>query len=184
MGEYDIELDFAGGKMNYFSRDHCPGKVVYWPAAAIAVVPIRFGDMQHLVLDVSLDGHPFRAMIDTGAPGTTLTMGEARRVFGLTPADGDKPFEHVFQKLSFEGLEVANPHIAVIPDKTGSKDPNNDFVTGSRVHRVDDADTSDPVMLIGMNILSKLHLYIAFSERKIYVTPASPPQGPPAAAAQ
>jgi len=22
--------------MNYFSQDHCPGKVVYWPAAAIA----------------------------------------------------------------------------------------------------------------------------------------------------
>jgi hypothetical protein len=35
-------------------------------------------------------------------------------------------------------------------------------------------------MLIGMNVLSKLHLYIAFSEDKIYMTPASTPQGPPA----
>ena len=31
-------------------------------------------------------------------------------------------------------------------------------------------------MLIGMNILSKLHLYIAFREQKIYITPASAPQ--------
>lgn len=185
MGEYDIELDFASGKMNYFSRDHCKGKVVYWPAAAIAVAPMKLRDY-HVNLDVTLDGHPFKAMIDTGASNTTLTIAEAKRVFGITadtPGDkqiyedrGEKAFEHVFQKLSFEGLEVGNPHIAIIPDKTGSRDPNNDFVTGSRVHRVDDRDATDPVMLIGMNILSKLRLYIAFSENKIYITPASAPQ--------
>jgi hypothetical protein len=39
-------------------------------------------------------------------------------------------------------------------------------------------------MLIGMNILSKLRLYIAFSENKIYMTPASAPQTGPAASAQ
>ena len=182
MGRYDIELDFTGGKMNYFSFDHCPGKVVYWPAAALAVVPMRFVD-HHLNLNVVLDGHPLRGMIDTGAPETTLSMGEARRLFGITAEDRNKAFEHVFQKLSFEGLEAGNPHIVVIPDKVGSRDANNDFVTGSRVHRVDDADPSDPVMLIGMNILSKLHLYIAFDEQKIYITPASPPAAPAAMSA-
>jgi len=174
MGKYDIELDFAGGKMNYFSSDHCPGKVVYWPAAAIAAVPMRFRD-HHVILDVSLDGHPQRAILDTGAPGTTLSMAEAKQVFDIAAEDGDKRFEHVFQKLSFEGLEVGNPHVAIIPDKVGSKDPNNDFATGSRVHRVDDLDPTEPKMLVGMNILSKLHLYIAFGEQKIYITPASPP---------
>jgi hypothetical protein len=176
MGKYDIELDFAGGKMNYFLSDHCPGKVVYWPAAAIAVVPMRFPD-HHVILDVSLDGHPQKAILDTGASGTTLSMAEAKRVFDITAEDKDKRFDHVFQKLSFEGLEVSNPHIFVIPDKIGSKDPNNNTVTGSRLHRVDDLDPTAPAMLIGMNILSKLHLYIAFSEQKIYITPASsPPQ--------
>jgi len=174
MGKYDVELDFAGGKMNYFASDHCPGKVVYWPAAAVAVVPMRFLD-HHLILDVSLDGHSFRAIIDTGAGDTTLTMGEARRVFGLTATDSEKPFEHVFQKLSFEGLQVGNPHILVIPEKVGSKDAGNDFVTGTRLRRVDDADSSEPVMLIGMNILSRLRLYVAFQEQKIYITPASSP---------
>ena len=180
MGKYDIELDFAGGKMNYFSRDHCEGKVVYWPAAAIAAVLMRFLG-HHLTLDVSLDGQPLRAMIDTGAPRTTLTMAEAKRVFGITAEDKDKSFEHAFQKLSFEGLEVGNPHILVIPDKVGSRDVNNGFVTGSRVHRVDDPDSSDPVMLIGMNILSKLHLYVAFGENKIYITPAAAPATAPPA---
>jgi predicted aspartyl protease len=178
MGKYDTELDFTGGKMNYFSQDHCPGKVVYWPAAAIAAVPMRFVD-HHLILDVTLDGHTFSAIVDTGAPDTTLYMSEANRVFGLTAENADESFEHVFQKLSFEGLEVGHPHIEIIPNKVGSKDPNNSLVTGSRLHRVDDADASDPVMLIGMNILSKLHLYIAFGERKIYITPASAPPAAP-----
>jgi hypothetical protein len=57
----------------------------------------------------------------------------------------------------------------------GSKDVNNGYVTGSRVQRVDDLDPTEPPMLIGMNILTKLHLFLDFSEHKIYVTPASPP---------
>jgi predicted aspartyl protease len=177
MGEYDTELDFTGGKMNYFSQDHCPGKVVYWPATAIAAVPMRFAD-HHLILNVMLDDHPFRAIIDTGAPNTTLTMEEAKRVFDLAGEDADKRFEHVFQKLSFEGLEVGNPHITIIPDKIGSKDPNNGYATGTRVRMADDSDSPRPAMLIGMNILSKLHLYIAFSENKVYITPASSPAQP------
>lgn len=177
MGKYDIELDFTGGKMNYFSPEHCPGKVVYWPTAAVTAVPMRFWD-HHLILDISLDGRPFRAILDTGAPGTTLSMAEAKRVFDIAAEDRDKAFERVFQKLSFEGLEVGNPRIAIIPDKVGSKDPNNSLVTGSRLKRIDDLDPSEPKMLVGMNILSKLRLYIAFSENKIYVTPASAPAQP------
>jgi len=177
MGKYDVELDFSGGKINYFSADHCPGKVVYWPAAAVAVVPMRFPD-HHVILDVNLDGHPQRAILDTGATRTTISMAEAKRVFDITAEDKDKPFEHVFQKLSFEGLEVGNPHIFVIPDKVGSKDPNNSMITGSRLRRIDDADPTEPRMLIGMNILSKLRLYIAFSENKIYVTPGAPLPSP------
>ena len=41
MARYDVELDFAARKMNYFSHDHCAGHVIYWPATAIAVVPFR-----------------------------------------------------------------------------------------------------------------------------------------------
>jgi predicted aspartyl protease len=183
MGQYDIELDFAGGKMNWFSQDHCPGKVIHWPASAVAALPMLLAN-NHLILDVTLDGHPFRAIVDTGASVTTLDMAEAKRVFGLTADDANKGFEHIFQKLSFEGLEVGNPHVVIIPVKVGTKDHANDFVTGSRIRREDDSPADEPAMLIGMNILSKLHLYIAFGERKIYITPASPPPSiAPAAAA-
>ena len=108
MGKYDIELDFAGGKMNYFSPDHCEGQVVYWPSAAIAAVPMRFVN-HHLILDVMLDGKPQRAIIDTGAPQTTLSMGRRpQRVFLAITAEGvadadKRAFEHVFQETVFRG---------------------------------------------------------------------------------
>src|SRR5215469_1722703 len=35
----DAELNFAAHKLNIFSQDHCEGRVVYWPAPVLAVVP-------------------------------------------------------------------------------------------------------------------------------------------------
>lgn len=184
MGRYDIEFDFAGGKMNYFMEDHCDGKVVYWPAAAVAVVPMVFRQDHHLRIPVVLNGHTFNAIIDTGAPVSTIMADEAKRVFGLAgPAPGDPTgtgdgpvaFEHAFDTLSFEGVTIGNPRMTVIPNLVGKKDANNGFVTGSRTKRVDDLDVTEPPILIGMNILSRLHLYVAFGEGKIYVTPAMPP---------
>jgi hypothetical protein len=42
MSQYDVEMDFAGRKLNFFSKDHCPGHVLYWNPSAVAVVPINF----------------------------------------------------------------------------------------------------------------------------------------------
>jgi hypothetical protein len=184
MGRYDVELDFAGGKMNYFTPDHCAGKVIYWPTTAVTALPMKLRS-NHLIVEVMLDGQAVKAIIDTGAPNTTLTAAAARRLFGITAdapgqialgeAQEHKIFGHIFQKMSFDGLEVTNPRVVVLPDLVGSKDVNNGYVTGSRVQRVDDLDPTEPPMLIGMNILTKLHLFLDFSEHKIYVTPASPP---------
>ena len=182
MGRYDVEFDFANARMNYLAPDHCPGKVIYWPTSVLAVVPMKYFD-HHIRIDVALNGHSFRAIVDTGASGSTLTAGEAKRVFGLSEdspditnlrgAEGEKHFEKVFDTLTFEGITISHPHITVIPDLVGKHDRNNDFVTGSRVHRVDDPDSADPPMLIGMNILTKLRFVVAFSEDKIYMTPAA-----------
>src|SRR5688572_23950782 len=36
---FDVDFDFAAGKLSLFDQNHCPGQVVYWQAAAVAVVP-------------------------------------------------------------------------------------------------------------------------------------------------
>ena len=38
---FDVDFDFAAAKMNFFSPDHCPGKVTYWNPSAVAVIRSR-----------------------------------------------------------------------------------------------------------------------------------------------
>lgn len=191
MGRYDVELDFGAQKMNYFSPDHCEGHVVYWQAAALAIVPMRF-HQRHIRLPVTLDGHEFIAEFDTGASFTSITAGAARRIFGLDAntagnviVNNGMPgaFGRVFGTLDFEGVAVKNPHVVIRPELVGSKDANNDFQTGSRVKRVDDID-DQPDLMVGMDVLKRLRMYIAFDERKIYISPATAPapQAPAAGA--
>jgi len=183
MGRYDVEIDFGAHKMNYFSSDHCPGKVVYWPHKALAVQPFTF-HKRHIHFIVKLDGKNVMAEIDTGSQNNSLRAEAAKRIFDLEPeSPGNIPlnsqsmttaFGRVFSSLDFDGVGVTNPRVIIIPDLVGSKDPNNGFKTGSRVQKVDDLD-DQPDMLIGMDILRKLHLYIAFDENKLYITEASAP---------
>ena len=39
----DLDIDFGAMRLNFFSADHCPGDVVYWPHQALAVVPVSAG---------------------------------------------------------------------------------------------------------------------------------------------
>ena len=55
-GALDFDMDFAAGKLNLLLGDHCEGKVVYWPAKAIAAVPIAI-DAYHIRVPVTVDGH-------------------------------------------------------------------------------------------------------------------------------
>jgi hypothetical protein len=194
MGRYDVDIDFGTYKMNYFSTDHCPGKVVYWPHNALAVLPFTF-HKRHIRFTVKVDGKDLTAEMDTGAPNTVMHAEAARRLFDLEPdSPGNVPlntqgmaaaYGRIFSSLGFEGVAVKNPHVVVIPQLVGSKDPNNGQRTGNLTKRVDDPDDQAD-MLIGMNILRKLHLYIAFGESRIYISEASAPpklEGPPASAA-
>src|SRR4051812_34858047 len=160
--------------MNFFPPDHCPGHVVYWPHPALGITPMSFRD-RHIRLPVQIDGKELRAEIDTGATNTVMMAGAAKRLFDIVPeTPGNVPlntqgmaaaFGRVFSTLDFEGVAVHNAHIIIVPDLLGSKDPSNGFRTNSHIKKVDD-DVDRAELLIGMNILKKLHLYIAFEEKK------------------
>jgi hypothetical protein len=78
-------MDFGAGKLNDFSQDHCPGKVVYWNPAAVSAVPMRVRNRTKIELDVTLDEHSFKAVLDTGASRSTISLAMAHGVFGLEP---------------------------------------------------------------------------------------------------
>lgn len=153
---YDVEFDFFHEKLNVWSPDHCPGRVVYW-ADAWAEVPMTIDEAWHVIIPVTLDGHKLKALVDTGAAETVMTAEHAQDIFGWNPSTL-KPmrgggFQYPFASLKFEGIEVQHPAIRLIPKA---------FVSSN-------ATTE---LLLGTTVLRQLRLYIAYKEKMLYLTSA------------
>ncbi|MEJ0026762.1 MAG: pepsin/retropepsin-like aspartic protease family protein [Rhizomicrobium sp.] len=185
LGNYDVEMDFGARKLNLLSQDHCEGKVVYWNADAVAIVPFEKMPTGHIQFPVQLDGKAVVADLDTGARATTLTRGVASRDFSVevgdaaTPAAGNPPqYRHVFKTLDIGGVVIANPGLLIVPDVTrnmrakAGAPPLGTRLSDKRI------DETDQALRIGMDILRHLHVYIAYAEKKIYITAGSPSPAP------
>jgi predicted aspartyl protease len=191
--QYDADLDFTSGKLNLFLQDHCAGQVVYWAPVA-AVVPFTLNASNHITFRVELDGKRIQAMLDTGASNTVLNLTDARRTFAVdvSAADVEKVgeltggytasiYRRRFKTLAFEGVTIDNPMIVLMPDMM-----NGTVIATPQTGSLISGDRSGlPSLILGMSTLSRMHVYIAYKERKLYITSASPQGAPaPAPAAQ
>jgi hypothetical protein len=189
---YDVDVDFGTDKLKFFSRDHCPGWVLYWAAPAVAVVPFTLRN-RHIMVHVTLDGHDLAASIDTGEATTALRMDIAEHMFALTMGapdtaengilNGDtslKTYGHVFKSLTFGDIAVNNPHIDIIPNAMGRNADRAQLVTDRTKSEKDLINAPD--VIVGMDVLRKLHIYLAFGENKMYISAASAPLPASAAA--
>jgi hypothetical protein len=80
----------------------------------------------------------------------------------------------VFHSLAFDGVAINNPRITIYPNLVGSHDFDNRYRMDSLTQHEDDL-ARFPELVIGMSTLRALHVYIAFGERMLYLTPAGPP---------
>lgn len=208
--QYDLEVDPAGRKIHLFDKKHCPGRVIYWKPAAIAVLPFQeqlptadasrtgfatyFNRGTGVYVPVKLDGKDLTASVDTGNDMSAMSAGMAKFLFGVTAdspgstpqpsPDGDPrhaPFLHVFPTLTFDTVTVTNANVMVYPD-------NDDVARSDYMKRTDtrlQRNTSYFVehMVVGMNILRRLRMYFAFDEHKLYITPGTTVAATPANAA-
>jgi predicted aspartyl protease len=179
---YDISIDFGTNKLDILSPDHCKGKVVYWPQRPIAIIPFDMPDGAHIVFPVTVDGKEVTATLDTGATNSTLLATIARDKFNVVAGaadttkvgavNGDKTaiaYAHTFAMLSLNGLEVHNPVIHIIPDRMSQHFDTRPQI-GTHLNTKNPID--DQQMLLGMNVLKYLHIYIAYKEKKLFITPA------------
>lgn len=191
--KYDLDVDYGSGRLNFFSPDHCEGRVTYWPAAAVAVVPYRGEELDDLKISVAIDGKEAEALVNiSGVPESTMGLAEATRLFGLTAdspgmqpelLNGETVYRHVFPTLSFGGVTVSNAVFLIVPEKINTMFKEKS--TGSLLSESKFKDYRKPT-IIGTNVMRKLHLYIATKERKIYVAPSDAAAAkalPPAAVA-
>jgi predicted aspartyl protease len=189
LGSYDFEIDLAGHKFNLYLQDHCPDRVVYWDKEYFKI-PFTHGDgrVPRIDIPVSIDGQPLRGVLDTGANHTLLRLAVARaRLNYDETAAGDPSFpvsgagsvarlvgyRHQFSSLEFGPITLRNPRIdlaAVDLGKGGSPD------MGSHINSI---RVDQPDILVGMDVISKLRLYIDYADSALYFTLAEPTRADP-----
>jgi hypothetical protein len=159
---FDVDIDLMRGTFAFFSQKHCPGQVVYWTKSGFVVLPMQVLSDGHVQMSVTIDGKKFDALVDTGARSSIISMRAVKKL-GITEKSPDlkplgdketryKAYEYPFKTLDFDGLTVTKPNLQVVSD---------DFMPGQ-----------DTDLIIGISVLRRLHLYIAYGEQKFYITPA------------
>ncbi|HEY2069942.1 MAG TPA: aspartyl protease family protein [Rhizomicrobium sp.] len=165
--KYDAEFDFFHGKLNLFQHHTC-SEPVYWTHDPFAVAKMIDRNEGHVTVEAMLDGKRVKVTLDTGSPDSAMSLDAARRLFGWDEKDprirrvttarinGGATavlYDYPFASLTFDGVTITSPKITLVPQ---------DNFTGER-----DAD-----ILIGMSVLRRLHLYIAYEEGQVYLTSA------------
>lgn len=160
LSHFDLEFDAAGGKLRFFRQSRCgEGGAVYW-SDRYSEMPI-YVRSNHIILPVTLDGHEFLALLDSGATWTSLSWTAAERLGishvtpGLTAGgkgvsiDGNAAARMVYQfgELRIAGELVRQPRLGI----------------GELVLR--DAD-----MILGADFLKAHRVYLATGDERLYFT--------------
>ena len=168
LANFDLDFDFAGGKLNLISKEHCDGKVGYWTNLPLVGIPIvREEDNVHISTHITINGHDVKAWIDTGASHSLMSLELAKDILDIR--DDDPKLQSVtngpnrtsgakrypIKEIKIGDVLVQNPNVVLVP--------HSQFGMGPRA----------PEMILGLSLLRQLHLYIAYREKMIYVTPAS-----------
>ena len=102
---FEVELDGPHGRMALYRARPCPASLPGWAGAVEQLAVQQEAGTGHLFVPVELDGQPLRAMLDTGASRSTLSLqaaGEAglsgRRLSALPSGRG--------QVMNAEGVLV------------------------------------------------------------------------------
>ena len=164
--QFDVEFDFAARRVNLFKPHPCSGKAVYWKGPYVQV-PFDTTEDGHVRVGVTLDGRDTMAMLDTGSPVTLITLRDAARYFDIDPNSTSltpvaalhggqggtaATYAYPFKSLTMGGVNVNNPRVLL----TDSEGLNRHEHTP---------------MLIGMNVMRHLHLYFAYHEHELYISP-------------
>lgn len=184
----DLELDLAHERLTLYAAKHCAGHVA--PTMDhYGVVPLRRGPLGEYYFPIELDGHKIEAIFATGQRATTLTSDVARRVYHIeqqasgesadTSSGGGAPHhaERTMRLTTSAGFLADEPVVTVepfadIPD------------SHCRIARKDDGIgytgcfNRYPLHL-GLELLEKLHIYLATAENVMFVNVAATGTAPP-----
>jgi Aspartyl protease len=157
---FDLDLDVPGNRLTLYQVHDCSGRFLPWESG-YAALPVTLADRNALIVPVTVDATPLRALLDTGASASLLGAPGLFRL-GLQPANlaGDPADQvsglgphvvtmhrHIFRSLRVGGQTIDQPVIWVAP-----------------VHLTPIVD-----MLLGADWLAARRVWISFSTRQLFV---------------
>lgn len=180
---YNVDVDFTAGVLKMYAKasgnEHCSGPPGWTPTARAEMRNKGW----HLHIPVTLDGHVYDAIFDTGSRHTIMRLPVARRDFGLDDdSPGMTPYPAIngdtllnghlrhFTRLSFGGMAIDNPEILIVPDKLNHRADRSPMAR-NRTH-FHNEDLILPELSLGMDVLKHLHMFLSFGEQALYVAPA------------
>jgi hypothetical protein len=182
--QYDFNFDFGAKQFSFVDPTSCtdPNQVAYWPHQVVAVVPMAMENGK-MTVPVTIEGHTINAVVDLGSDHTVLRRAFAQDTLALGSKDmtpdgsredgmGQGIYVHTFPQISFGGV-IANNVPVRIQANSMARPLNRTPVLGSRATFAADPGQRIPDLALGMDVLHQLHIYAAFGENKLYITPAS-----------
>lgn len=191
---FDMELDYGASTFQLFLRTRCGDNVVHWTNEEPAVVPfetnnvdwqsesqqmvgvgVNFNDPTNQSLSVNsrstnvlvkipewhmtargkLDGVDVNVIIDTGSSTSSMIAEDAKQVMAARPSGSQDDPARPFKTLTIGSLTINNPQIVI---------------ENTKLARIDTIDRVLPQVRLGATVLRHLHLYIAYNEKRIYLT--------------
>jgi tetratricopeptide (TPR) repeat protein/predicted aspartyl protease len=167
LGFGDVEYDLPHGMIRLFrSRDCGQTALAYWAGKGGSFSEARIEPMderqRHTLLQVTVNGTPFRALLDTGAPITILSLKAAEKI-GIHPGD---PGVREQPAATGVGRKAARSWTAPIKS-FGIADEE---VRNVRLGIIDSQPVADADVVIGGDFLISHRLYVDNAARRLFFT--------------
>ena len=104
-----------------------------------------------------LDGVDVNVIIDTGSSTSSMIAEDAKKIMGARPNGSEDDPARAFKTLKIGSLTINNPQIVI---------------ENTKLARIDTINRVLPQVRLGATVLRNLHLYIAYKDKKIYLTDA------------
>ena len=163
----DIDYDFADGTVRFVEAQHCDGQMLaYWATTQpVGVVAIHWTseEQSHLLGKASVNGHNIDVVFDTGAGRTILSLAAAKRA-GITPdTPGVVP--------AGESIGMGDKTVKVWVAPIAKFEIGGESIERTHVLIGDiGLERLGADMLLGADFFLAHHIYVAYSQNKLYFT--------------
>jgi hypothetical protein len=157
---FDLDLDVASGRLTLFQVHGCTGRFLPWSGAYVAV-PVTTPAEDAMVVPVTLDGTPLRALLDSGASASLLAApGIIRTGLRQSSLEGD-----VADQVSGVGPRMVTMHRHAFRSlQVGAEVIDKPLIWVASIRLAPIVD-----MLLGADWFAGRRVWLSYATRQLFV---------------